>query len=202
MAFVIALTFITLLVAFRSIVIPTKAVILNVLSVGAAYGILVLVFQEGFLLEGVLDFDATGIIESWLPLFLFSILFGLSMDYHMFVMGRIKEAHEHGRKHRRGHLDRHQGDRRHDHQRGRDHDRGVADLRLYPQHRAQTVRLRPGRRDLHRRHGDPLGPAPRQHETARPRNWYLPSGCNGCPTSGWRKAPKNLTSQPAGPKAG
>jgi RND superfamily putative drug exporter len=95
-AFVIALTFITLLVAFRSIVIPIKAVILNALSVSAAYGILVLVFQEGFLLEGVLDFESTGIIESWLPLFLFSILFGLSMDYHMFVMGRIKEAHEHG----------------------------------------------------------------------------------------------------------
>jgi uncharacterized membrane protein YdfJ with MMPL/SSD domain len=95
-AFVIGLTFITLLVAFRSIVIPIKAAILNALSVGAAYGILVLVFQEGFLLEGILDFEATGIIESWLPLFLFSILFGLSMDYHMFVMGRIKEAHEHG----------------------------------------------------------------------------------------------------------
>ncbi len=95
-AFVVGLTFLTLLVAFRSIVIPIKAVILNALSVGAAYGILVLVFQEGFLLERPLDFEATGIIESWLPLFLFSILFGLSMDYHMFVMGRIKEAHEHG----------------------------------------------------------------------------------------------------------
>ncbi len=95
-AFVIALTFLTLLVAFRSIVIPIKAVLLNALSVSAAYGILVLVFQEGFLLERILDFEATGIIESWLPLFLFSILFGLSMDYHMFVMGRIKEAHEHG----------------------------------------------------------------------------------------------------------
>ena len=54
------------------------------------------VFQKGWLLEPVLSFDATGIIESWLPLFLFSILFGLSMDYHMFIMGRIKEAHEHG----------------------------------------------------------------------------------------------------------
>ena len=95
-AYVVALTFITLLIVFRSIVIPIKAVVLNALSVGAAYGLLVLVFQEGLLLEGILDFRATGIIESWLPLFLFSILFGLSMDYHMFVMGRIKEAHEHG----------------------------------------------------------------------------------------------------------
>jgi RND superfamily putative drug exporter len=95
-AYVVALTFLTLLVVFRSIVIPIKAVVLNALSVGAAYGLLVLVFQEGLFLEGVLDFEATGIIESWLPLFLFSILFGLSMDYHMFVMSRIKEAHEHG----------------------------------------------------------------------------------------------------------
>jgi RND superfamily putative drug exporter len=95
-AYVVTLTFITLLIVFRSIVIPIKAVVLNALSVGAAYGLLVLVFQEGLLLEGTLDFQATGIIESWLPLFLFSILFGLSMDYHMFVMSRIKEAHEHG----------------------------------------------------------------------------------------------------------
>jgi len=56
----------------------------------------VLVFQEGWLLEGILDFEATGIIESWLPLFLFAILFGLSMDYHMFVLSRVKEAYEGG----------------------------------------------------------------------------------------------------------
>jgi len=95
-AMVLGLAFIILLVMFRSIVIPIKAIILNLLSVGAAYGVLVLVFQEGWLLEGILDFEATGIIESWLPLFLFAILFGLSMDYHMFVLSRIKEAYEGG----------------------------------------------------------------------------------------------------------
>ncbi len=95
-AFVLGLAFIILLLMFRSIVIPIKAIILNLLSVGAAYGVLVLVFQEGWLLERVLNFEATGIIESWLPLFMFAILFGLSMDYHMFVLGRIKEAHERG----------------------------------------------------------------------------------------------------------
>ncbi len=95
-AFVLGLAFIILLLTFRSIVIPIKAIILNLLSVGAAYGLLVLVFQRGWLLEGVLNFKATGIIESWLPLFLFSILFGLSMDYHMFIMSRIKEAYEKG----------------------------------------------------------------------------------------------------------
>ena len=95
-AFVLGLTFTVLLVTFRSVVIAVKALILNALSVGAAYGLLVLVFQEGWALEGPLGFEATGIIESWLPLFLFSILFGLSMDYHMFIMSRIKEAHEKG----------------------------------------------------------------------------------------------------------
>ena len=95
-AFVLGLAFTVLLVTFRSVVIAVKAIILNTLSVGAAYGLLVLVFQEGWLLERPLGFEATGIIESWLPLFLFSILFGLSMDYHMFIMSRIKEAYERG----------------------------------------------------------------------------------------------------------
>ena len=95
-AFVLGLAFLILLVMFRSLVIPIMAIILNLLSVGAAYGVLVLVFQEGWLLEGLLDFEATGIVESWLPLFLFAILFGLSMDYHMFVLARIKEAYENG----------------------------------------------------------------------------------------------------------
>jgi len=96
LAFVGGLAFLIMLVAFRSLVIAVKAIVLNLLSVGAAYGLLVLVFQEGWLLEKPLSFEATGIIESWLPLFLFSILFGLSMDYHMFIMGRIKEGHERG----------------------------------------------------------------------------------------------------------
>ena len=97
-AFVLGLAFIILLVMFRSIVIPMKAIVLNLLSVGAAYGVLVLVFQEGWPpgIEDLLGFQATGIVESWLPLFLFAILFGLSMDYHMFVLGRVKEAYEKG----------------------------------------------------------------------------------------------------------
>ena len=93
---VLGLAFIILLLVFRSVVIPASAIILNLLSVGFAYGLLVLVFQEGYLLEGVLNFEATGIIESWIPLFLFSIIFGLSIDYEMFVMSRIKEYHEQG----------------------------------------------------------------------------------------------------------
>jgi uncharacterized membrane protein YdfJ with MMPL/SSD domain len=90
-AFVLAMAFLLLLVTFRSIVIPIKAILLNLLSVGASYGVLVLVFQEG-LGESLLGFESTGAITSWLPLFLFVVLFGLSMDYHVFILSRIKEA--------------------------------------------------------------------------------------------------------------
>src|SRR6266496_3913708 len=92
-AFVLGLSFLLLLVAFRSIVVPLKAVALNLLSVGAAYGILVLVFQEG-VGTGLLGFQKSPVIESWLPLFLFAILFGLSMDYHVFLLRRIKERYD------------------------------------------------------------------------------------------------------------
>ncbi len=88
--FVLALCFLLLLVTFRSIVIPIKAVLLNLLSVGAAYGLLVLVFQHTWA-EGLLGFHSNGAIASWLPLFMFVILFGLSMDYHVFILSRVKE---------------------------------------------------------------------------------------------------------------
>ena len=93
--FVLGLAFLLLLVMFRSIVIPVKAVLLNLLSAGAAYGVLVMVFQWGWGI-GVLGSEATGIIMAWLPLFLFGILFGLSMDYHMLLLSRIKEAYDQG----------------------------------------------------------------------------------------------------------
>jgi RND superfamily putative drug exporter len=89
-AFVLGLCFVLLLVTFRSIVIPVKAVLLNLLSVGAAYGLLVLVFQHHWA-DGLLGFHSNGAITSWLPLFMFVILFGLSMDYHVFILSRIKE---------------------------------------------------------------------------------------------------------------
>jgi RND superfamily putative drug exporter len=71
-------------------VIPIKAILLNLLSVGAAYGVLVWVFQQGHL-EGLLGFRSNGAVVTWLPLFLFTVLFGLSMDYHVFILSRIKE---------------------------------------------------------------------------------------------------------------
>jgi len=91
LAFVLALAFALLLVAFRSIVVPLKAIALNLLSVAAAYGVLALVFQHRFA-QPILGFHANGTIVSWLPLFLFVVLFGLSMDYHVFILSRVREA--------------------------------------------------------------------------------------------------------------
>jgi len=93
--FVLGLAFVLLLLTFRSLVISTTAVALNLLSVGAAYGILVGVFQHGWLAD-TFGFQTNGAIVSWLPLFLFVVLFGLSMDYHVFILSRIKELHDGG----------------------------------------------------------------------------------------------------------
>ena len=94
-AFVLGLAFLLLLVTFRSIVIPLKAIVLNLLSVAAAYGLLVWLFQDGHG-ESLFDFESTGAITSWLPLFLFVVLFGLSMDYHVFILSRIRELVDRG----------------------------------------------------------------------------------------------------------
>ena len=96
-AFVLSFAFVVLLLAFRSLVVPVKAIVLNLLSVGAAYGVLVLVFQHHWA-EGLLGFQSNGTIISWLPLFLFVILFGLSMDYHVFILSRVREGVEHGKR--------------------------------------------------------------------------------------------------------
>jgi uncharacterized membrane protein YdfJ with MMPL/SSD domain len=93
--FVLGLAFLLLLFTFRSIVIPLTSIVLNLLSVGAAYGVLVWVFQDGHL-QSLLGFRSNGAVVAWLPLFLFPVLFGLSMDYHVFIVSRISELHERG----------------------------------------------------------------------------------------------------------
>jgi RND superfamily putative drug exporter len=93
--FVLGLAFLLLLLTFRSIVVPIKAIVLNLLSVGAAYGVLVWIFQEGHL-EGLLGFESNGGVVTWLPLFLFTVLFGLSMDYHVFILSRVRELVDQG----------------------------------------------------------------------------------------------------------
>ncbi len=92
-AFVLGMSFILLMVVFRSIIVPLKATLLNLLSVGAAYGLLVLVFQKGYGNE-IFGFQQVEAIEAWIPLFLFSVLFGLSMDYHVFLLSRIREHYD------------------------------------------------------------------------------------------------------------
>jgi RND superfamily putative drug exporter len=96
---VLGLSFLLLTVVFRSLVVPAKAIVMNLLSVGAAYGLIVLVFQKGGPAIGktiadAFGFQQTDAIEAWLPLFLFSILFGLSMDYHVFLLSRIREEYD------------------------------------------------------------------------------------------------------------
>ena len=90
---VLLLSLILLLFAFRSITISIASIIMNLLSVGASYGLLVLVFQKGFMID-IFGFEQVDQLEFWLPLFMFSILFGLSMDYHVFMLSRIKENYD------------------------------------------------------------------------------------------------------------
>jgi RND superfamily putative drug exporter len=94
-AFVLGLSFLLLLVAFRSIVIPTTAILLNLLSMAAAYGVLTLVFQDGWLAQSI-GITSGPVIEAFVPLFVFTIVYGLSMDYHLFILTRIKEARDQG----------------------------------------------------------------------------------------------------------
>jgi RND superfamily putative drug exporter len=92
-AFVLGLSFVLLTVVFRSIVVAAVSIALNLLSVGAAYGLVILVFEHG-IGTGLLGFQHVDAIEAWVPLFLFSVLFGLSMDYQVFLLSRIKERYD------------------------------------------------------------------------------------------------------------
>ena len=91
----VLLLFLLMLFAFRSLVIAFKAIVLNLLSIAAAYGVMVLVFQHGWG-KGILGFESTAGIDAFLPIFMFVILFGLSMDYHVFIISRIREAYDRG----------------------------------------------------------------------------------------------------------
>jgi len=91
--FVLAMSFILLTLAFRSLVVPLQAIIYNLLSVGATWGVIVLVFSKGFMRD-LLGYNASPVIESWAPILLFCILFGLSMDYHVFLLSRIREHYD------------------------------------------------------------------------------------------------------------
>ena len=89
----IFLSFILLMFVFRSVLVPLKAALLNLLSIGAAYGVLVMVFQWGWGKE-LIGLDATVPVVSFIPMFMFAVLFGLSMDYEVFILSRIRESYD------------------------------------------------------------------------------------------------------------
>jgi RND superfamily putative drug exporter len=94
LAFVVLLTFVLLARAFRSLILPFKAVILNLVSLVAAYGIVVFIFQDGHGSHAIWGVNATGVIQSWIPLMVFAFLFGLSMDYEVFMLTRMREVYD------------------------------------------------------------------------------------------------------------
>ena len=128
LAVVLSLSFVLLLVVFRSVVVPLKAILMNLLSVGAAYGLMVAVFQKGWGADLLGLTAGRHFVEAWVPLFLFAVLFGTSMDYHVFLLSRIRERFDqtgdnresvafglrpHGRDHHRRGPDHGGGVRRH-----------------------------------------------------------------------------------------
>ena len=132
---VVLLSFLLLIVMFRSILVPLKAAIMNLLSIGAAYGVVVAVFQWGWG-KGLVGIDDTMPINPFVPLIMFAILFGLSMDYEVFLLSRVREEYlKHGDSHQSV-VDGLEQHRPGDHQRGPHHDQRVRCLR--PRRRSRS----------------------------------------------------------------
>ena len=148
--YVVGVTFILLAMAFRSIVISLTAAITTILSAFAAFGVLTLVVQEGHLL-GLTGLDKTGPVETFVPPIAFAIIFGLSMDYMVFIMSRIREEHVHGLQHEGGRRARHLRDRARRRGRGAHHGHGLRGLRPERRPRLEGVRDPARGRDPHRR---------------------------------------------------
>ena len=150
LAILAATTLVILFLMTGSVVLPVKALVMNLLTLSAAFGLLVLIFQDGHL-EGLLGFTSQGALESSQPVLLFAVAFGLSTDYGVFLLTRIKEAHDDGRDQRGGGRARARADRPHRHVRGaavRDRDRRVRDL---ADHLHQAARGRDRARGADRR---------------------------------------------------
>ena len=173
LVFVLGLSFVLLTVAFRSVVIAGTAIVLNLLSVGAAYGLLVLVFQDG-VGAGLLGFQQVDVVEAWVPLFLFAVLFGLSMDYQVFLLSRIRERYTQTRQHDRRDRLRHRLDGAHHHRRRADHRRRLRGLRRGRPRDVPADGVRDRGRAADRRDARALGARARRDATARRWNWYLP----------------------------
>ncbi len=154
LAFVMILTLILLARAFRSIVLPIKAAILNLVSLAAAFGIIVFIFQEGHG-SSLWNITATQAITAWIPLMIFAFLFGLSMDYEVFMLTRMREAYDETGSTEQGDRARPRPHRQARHERGADPDVRVPRALVEPRLRDQGVRDRARRRDHLRRDGDP-----------------------------------------------
>ena len=180
--FVVGVSVLLLGLMFRSVVVPVKAAVMNLLSIGAAYGVLTAIFQWGWGAE-LLGLDHAMPVSSWMPILLFAVLFGLSMDYEVFLLSRIREdwldtGDAHGSVVRGlsvdgpGHL------------RGRrDHGRRLPGLRQRGRRRGQAARARHGRRHRPRRDACPDGPRPGHDDDARPSGTggCLPGSTGSCP---------------------
>ena len=156
-------TFILLARAFRSLLLPAKAILLNILSVAAAWGVLVLVWQHGYGSEAIWDIQATGSIPSWMPLMIFAFLFGLSMDYEVFILARMREEYDRTGSTEQAVIVGHRPHGPARDERGAD---PVPDVRrdgLRPRHGPEDVRHGPGRRHPAGRDGDPRADRPRGH---------------------------------------
>ena len=153
---VIAVSFLLLMLVFRSIVVPLKAALMNLLSIGAAYGVLVAVFQWGWGSE-LLGLEGPTPITSIIVVIMFPILFGLSMDYEVFLLSRIREEYDRDRRQHRVGRPRSRRHRPGGHLGGADHGRGLPQLRRQPGAVAEDARPRTRHRDPHRRHPHPDG---------------------------------------------
>ena len=165
---VVALSFLLLMVVFRSVLVPLKAAIMNLLSIGAAYGVIVAVFQWGWG-KGLIGLDSTVPVNPFVPMIMFAILFGLSMDYEVFLLSRVREEFQRTGDSHRSVVD---GLAQHgpgDHLGRADHDQRVPRLRDRRRRDRQDVRPRPGDGRVHRRHARPDGARAVDDEPARLR---------------------------------
>ena len=154
------------MVVFRSLLVPLKAVIMNLLSIGAAYGVVVAVFQWGWG-SSFFGVGKEGPIEAWAPIMMFAIVFGLSMDYEVFLLSRIKEEYDRTHDNAHGRRRRARGHRPRDHRGGRDHGVRVRQLRARRRPRAQGVRPRARGRGARRRNHRPARARARDDGAAR-----------------------------------
>ena len=180
---ILLLSFVLLMLVFRSLLVPLKAVIMNLLSIGAAYGVIVAIFQYGWI-KNVVGIGKEGPIEAWVPMMLFAIVFGLSMDYEVFLLCRIKEEYDATSDNADGGRARPRQDGPAHHRGRRDHDLRVRQLRALRPAGAEADRLRSRVRGVHRRDGRPARARAGHDGAARRPQLVVPeagsNGCRGC----------------------